>query len=160
MSLRSLLPFSTQPSDVTSASASPFASLQREIDRVFSEFGRGWPALGTDLTPRMDIIERNGTIEITAELPGLEEKDVEVTLSDDILTIRGERRQEKEQKDENRHVVERSYGAFSRSVQLPAGVKPEDIRASLSKGLLKVTLPKPVQMEASAKKIEVKAAAA
>ena len=81
MSLRSLLPFSTQPSDVTSASASPFASLQREIDRVFSEFGRGWPALGTDLTPRM------------AELPGLEEKDVEVTLSDDILTIRGERRQ-------------------------------------------------------------------
>jgi HSP20 family protein len=147
-----------------------FAALQSEIDRVFSDFSRGWPTLsGIDLArklnlpnvdfPRMDLKEKNGSIEITAELPGLEEKDVEVTLVDNVLTLKGEKKAEKEEKDENRYVMERSYGAFSRSIELPEGVKPEDVKASMAKGVLTVTLPKPQEAKPDAKKIEIQAAA-
>ena len=119
-------------SELARAEPHPFATLQREIDRLFADFARGWPTFaGTDPArrldlprvdlPRMDVTEKNGTIEITAELPGLEEKDVEVTLVDNVLTLKGEKRAEKEEKDESRFLVERSYGAFSRSVEVPEG---------------------------------------
>jgi HSP20 family protein len=108
-----------------------------------------------DPAPRMDVTEKNGIIEITAELPGLEEKDVEITLVDDVLTLKGEKKTEREEKSENRYLVERSYGAFSRSIELPEGVKPEDIKASMSKGVLTVTLPKPAQAVPEGRKIEI-----
>ena len=105
----------------------------------------------------MDVTETDKEIEITAELPGLEEKDVQVNLADNVLTIRGEKKAEKEEKDKNYRLVERSYGSFVRSLQLPDGVNANAIKASIDKGVLKVTVPKPAP--AQAKKIDVKAAA-
>jgi HSP20 family protein len=90
------------------------------------------------------------SLEITAELPGLEEKDVTIEVVDNVLTINGDKNVETGEETENRHMVERSYGAFSRSVELPAGVKPEDVTASLAKGVLTVTVPKPAQARGEA----------
>jgi len=106
---------------------------------------------------RMDVTETDKEIEISAELPGLEEKDVQVNVADILLTIRGEKKAEKEQKDKNSRLVERSYGLFERTLELPNGVNADAIEASISKGVLKVTVPKPAP--AHAKKIDVKSAA-
>lgn len=159
------LPFlSTGPKrpDISRDESNPFISLQREIDRVFSDFARGLPFFagreGRFETPRMDIREKNGTIEMTAELPGLEEKDVEITVVDGILTLRGEKKSEREEKDENRYLMERSYGSFVRSIELPAGVDPEKITAAMTKGVLTITIPRPPEAQPSSKKVEVKSA--
>ena len=146
---------------MTSPDLNPFTALQREIDRLFSDFTRGLPSFAaSNLTPRMDVTEREKEIEISAELPGMEQKDIEITLADNVLAIASEKKKaEKEEKDENRHIVERSYGSISRSIQLPSGIKAEDIQASMTNGVLKITLPKPVQRQQEAKKIEIKAAA-
>jgi HSP20 family protein len=138
-----------------------FMSLQHEIDRLFDDFTRGFPAFSTggaaELLPNLDVTETDKQIEITAELPGLEEKDVQVNLADNILTIRGEKKAEKEEKDKTYRLVERSYGSFVRSLELPEGVNADAIKASIEKGVLKVTVPKPTP--AQVKKIDVKAAA-
>lgn len=156
MNLRSLIPTGRDRSV-----ASPFMSLQREIDRLFEDFSRGFPTIAGNgaiaLMPSMDVTETDKEIEITAELPGLEEKDVQINVADNILTIRGEKKAEKEQKDKNYRLVERSYGSFERTLELPEGVNADAIKANISKGLLKVTVPKPAP--AQAKKIEVKSAA-
>ena len=135
--------------------------MQCEIDRLFEDFSRGFPTTAgngaTALMPSMDVTETDKEIEITAELPGLEEKDVQINIADNILTIRGEKKAEKEQKDKNYRLVERSYGSFERTLELPEGVNADAIKASISKGLLKVTVPKPAPTQA--KKIEVKSAA-
>ena len=160
MNLKSLIPVGRERgTDV----ANPFISLQREVERVFDDFTRGFPSLtafghnGGGLMPSIDVTETDKEIEITAELPGLEEKDVQINVADNILTIRGEKKAEKEEKDKNYRLVERSYGAFERSLELPAGVNADAIKASLAKGVLKVTVPKPAP--AQTKKIEVKSAA-
>jgi HSP20 family protein len=146
------------------AVAQPFISLQREIDRLFDDFTRGFPKLqtftagnGGMLTPRTNVTETDKEIEITAELPGLEEKDVQVNFADGVLTIRGEKKAEKEEKDKNYRLVERSYGSFERSIALPGGVKPEDVKATMAKGVLSVKVAKPVPVQS--RKIEVKSAA-
>lgn len=160
MNLKSLIPVGRDRS-VTTRESQPFATLQREIDRLFDDFTRGFPAFGTrgpqSLAPSIDVTETDKDIEITAELPGLEEKDVQINLADNVLTIKGEKKAEKEEKDKNYRLVERSYGSFSRSLELPAGVNPEDIKASIAKGVLTVTVPKPAP--AQSKTIPVKAAA-
>jgi HSP20 family protein len=159
MNLRSLIPVSRDRN--VARSDNPFISLQREIDRLFDDFTQGFPALsngGTaDLLPSMDVTETDKQIEITAELPGLEEKDVQVNVADNVLTIRGEKKAEKEEKDKAYRLVERSYGSFVRSLALPDGVNADTIKASIEKGVLKVTVPKPAP--AQVKKIEVKTAA-
>ena len=109
------------------------------------------------MLPTMDVAETDKEIEITAELPGLEEKDVQINVADNVLTIRGEKNAEKEQKDKNYRLIERNYGSFERSLELPDGVNADAIQASIDKGVLKVTVPKPAP--AQSKKIEVKAAA-
>jgi HSP20 family protein len=93
-------------------------------------------------TPRVDITEAKDSVSIKAEIPGLEAKDVEVSLSGDTLTIKDDKSQEKEEKNEHRHLLERTYGAFSRIVRLPAPVAAEKIKASFKNGVLTVTLPK------------------
>ena len=160
MKMPSLIPVGRE----RNAFAQPFVSLQREIDRLFEDFGRGFPSFaggnggnGGALVPSTDVTETDKEIEITAELPGLEEKDVQVNFADGVLTIRGEKKAEKEEKDKNYRLVERSYGAFERSIALPDGVKPEDVKATIAKGVLTVKVPKPAP--AQAKKIEVKSAA-
>ena len=137
----------------------PFEFLQSGIDRLYHDFANSFPTFQTRaLAPSMDVTENDKQIEITAELPGLEDKDVQVNVVDNVLTIRGEKKSEKEEhKDDNHWLLERSYGSFSRSITLPAGVTADDIKASIAKGVLTVTVPKPAP--AQAKKIEVKAAA-
>jgi HSP20 family protein len=143
--------------------------LRREVDRVFEEFSRGLPMFATptmmNIVPSVDVAETDKEIEITAELPGLERKDVEISLEDDVLTIRGEKKSESVQdnkKDKgsdnkNYHLTERSYGVFYRVLQLPPGIDPSTVKATMSNGVLKITIPKPAR--AQAKKIEVKEAA-
>jgi HSP20 family protein len=158
MNLKSLIPIGRD--HIARREPAPFAALQREIDRLFHDFARGWstfPTAETGLVPSVDVAESDKEIEITAELPGLEEKDVQINLADNVLTIRGEKKAEKEQKDKNYHLVERSYGSLSRSLELPEGVDADSIKASIAKGVLKVTVPKPAP--AQVKKVEVKSAA-
>lgn len=156
MNLKSLLPVGRD----RSVANSPFVSLQREIDRLFDDFTRGFPTFSGNgaagLMPSMDVSETDKEIEITAELPGLEEKDVQINMSDNLLTIRGEKKAEKEQKDKNYRIVERSYGSFERTFELPEDTNADAIKANISKGVLKVTVPKPAP--AQSKKIEVKSA--
>lgn len=159
MNLRSLIPVGRDRGVARRAVAEPFTSLQREIDRLFDDFTRGWPAFGgtAEMVPSMDVTETDKEIELTAELPGLQEKDVQINVADNVLTIKGEKKAEKEAEDKNYRVVERSYGAFARAIELPAGVDPDVIKASISNGVLKVTVPKPAP--AQVKKVEIKPAA-
>jgi len=136
-----------------------FGSLQREIDRLFDDFS---PAFATgrrmiDLKCKMDLADTAGGLELTVELPGLEEKDVNVTVSDGLLTVSGEKKFETDEKEKNYHFIERGYGAFSRSVHLPQGVVTDQIKAAMNRGVLKVEIPAPAKAEP--KKIAVEAGA-
>jgi len=158
MNLKSLIPVTRDRG--IARSDNPFMSLQREIDRLFDDFTSGFPAFTAgkaQLLPSIDVTETDKEIEITAELPGLEEKDVQINVADNLLTIRGEKKAEKEEKDKNYRLIERSYGSFERTLELPDGVNADAIKANIAKGVLKVTVPKPAP--AQSKKIEVKAAA-
>jgi HSP20 family protein len=157
MTLKSLIPVGTERA-VTRAASDPFSALQREIDRLFEGFSRSFSGFPMrDVMPKMDVSETDKEIEVIAELPGLEEKDIQLNLSDNMFTIRGEKKNEREEKEKDYHLVERSYGSFTRSVQLPDGVNADGIKAVMSKGVLKVTVPKPAP--AQAKKINIQAAA-
>ena len=150
---------------VTRPASNPFFALQQEIDRLFEGFSRGFAGFPSsfagfpsrELMPSMDLSETDKEIEITAELPGLEEKDIQLNVADNVLTVRGEKKNEREETKKDYHLVERSYGSFTRSVQLPDGVNADNIKAVMSKGVLKVTVPKPAP--AQTKKIDIKAAA-
>jgi HSP20 family protein len=132
--------------------------LHREIDRLFSDFAQGAGQNGLQsISPKIEISETDKAIEVTAEMPGLERKDVEISVDDDTLTIRGEKKVEEEKKDKNVQLSERSYGVFYRVLQLPPGIDPASIQATMSNGVLKLTIPKPAKSEP--KKIEVKEAA-
>lgn len=130
-----------------------FAPLQREFDRVLADFS------GFDLSdvfgpsPRMDLRETEGGVELTAELPGLTEDDIHIDLEDDVLTVSGEKKSSAETHDKGFRMVERRYGSFSRSVRLPAGVKADGIKASLKQGVLTVTAP--LEAGAAARKVAI-----
>jgi HSP20 family protein len=143
-----------------------FGPLQREVDRLFNDFTRGTGGNGGSmLMPSIDVSETDKEIEVAVDLPGLERKDVDISLENDVLTIRGEKKIEsksddkagKDAKDKTYHVAERSYGVFYRVIQLPPGIDPSKVQATMSKGVLKVTIPKPTRSAAA--KIEVKEAA-
>jgi HSP20 family protein len=125
----------------------PFSVLQSEIDRVFDNF-IPWRSGPDSFAPNMEVTETENNIEVTTELPGMDEKDVDIRIANDILTIRGEKRAEKDEKKKDYRLIERSYGAFERSLALPTGISPDAIRASMSKGVLKLTLPKPATSQA------------
>jgi HSP20 family protein len=116
---------------------------------MFDDAGRGWradePAATTSWSPSVDIFETEGEIVVKAELPGMDRKDIALHLENNVLSIRGERRFEKETKEENYHRIERSYGNFSRSFSIPATVDEEKIRADYKDGVLKIILPKKEQ---------------
>ena len=157
MTLKSLIPVGSERG-LTRAASNPFSVLQQEIDRLFEGFSRGFAGFPShELLPSMDLSETDKEIEITAELPGLEEKDIQLNVADNVLTIRGEKKNEREETKKDYHLVERSYGSFTRSIQLPDGVNADNIKAVMSKGVLKVTVPKPAP--AQTKKIDIKAAA-
>jgi HSP20 family protein len=154
----------------------PLESLRREIDRVFDEFDGGfwrsplyhpllslapfwrrelrWPS-----APAVDVTETDKAYEITAELPGMDEKNIEVKVVNDNLRIKGEKQEEKEEKKKDYYLQERRFGSFERSFALPEGVDADKIEASFRKGVLTVMLPKKPEAQKPEKKIEVKAAA-
>ena len=157
---RSLLPLGRSDPARTD---DPFAVLQRQMNRLFDDaFTSNFPAVrggnGAALSPSIDIKETDRAIEVEAELPGVDEKDVQVTLEDDVLTIKGEKKAEKEESRKGYYMSERSYGSFVRSFELPTGIEPDKVNATFSKGVLKITLPKPVGAQSKAKKIDVKTA--
>jgi HSP20 family protein len=139
----------------------PFFSLQQEMNRLFDDAFRsfGGPSAsaqkpaGGIVEARMNVSETDKELRICAELPGVDERDVDVTLDGDLLTIRGEKRFEQERGDEaeSYHIVERSYGSFQRSLQLPYAVNSEDVRAEFRNGVLTLTLPKSEQQQRSRK---------
>jgi HSP20 family protein len=115
------------------------------MDRLLEHFlgeaaGPDFP--GRTWEPRLDMSETKDTLTIKAELPGLDTKDLDVSVSGDVLTIKGERKQEKDEKDEQRHIIERSYGAFMRMLRLPAPVAADQIKANFKNGVLTISLPK------------------
>lgn len=158
MTLKSLIPV-MRNRPLAASEANPFLVLQQQIDRLFDGFSPTFTGRAAkDLTPTMDIAETEKDIEITVELPGMQEKDVQLNIADNILTIRGEKKNEREETKKDYHLVERSYGSFLRTVELPAGVNPDQVKAEMTKGVLKVAVPKPAPLQT--KRIDVKAAAA
>ena len=142
-----------------------------ELDRLFDFFGDFrfpmrslfdnepfWSANYSFKAPAVDVVEDDKSFKITAELPGLDAKNVEVATSGGMLTIKGEKTQKKEEKAKNYYLSERSYGTFARSFRLPESVDGDKIEAAFAKGILTVTLPKSASAQKSQKKIEVKAA--
>jgi HSP20 family protein len=153
----------------------PFENLRHEIDRLFDDFGDGFwhspfrasffdgapfrraeAALGA--MPAVDVSETDKAYEITAELPGMDEKNVDVKVANGILSIKGEKQEEKEEKKKDYYRRERSFGSFERSFSVPDGVDSDKIEASFKKGVLTVTLPKSADAQKAEKKIAVKAA--
>ena len=132
--------------------------LKREMDRLFDRFAEfkwdEWPTLG-QWAPSVDLKETKDDLVVKAEVPGMEPKDIQISLQENLLTIKGEKKQEKEEKDEHHHRVERSYGAFARSVRLPVGVDGSKVSATFKNGLLTVTLPKTPASKGTA--IQIKA---
>jgi HSP20 family protein len=142
----------------------PFVSFRREVDRMFDSFLDGFgtralaPAGWQGLNPAVDMRESDNELMITAEVPGVDEKDVEVTLTDNVLTIKGEKKAQHEQKNGDASYMERRYGAFSRSLRLPFAIKDEEIDAKYDKGVLTITIPKPAEAQTNVRRIEVKGA--
>lgn len=163
-SMRDLIPGS-QSRDVAQGRSSfehPMMTFQREVDRLFDDFWRGFGVsaergtMGGPFAPRIDLSEDDEAIVVTAELPGLEDKDVEVLLSDNVLTIKGEKKSEREEGDRGYSYKERSYGAFRRSLPFAGEVLEDKIEAAFKNGVLTVTLPKSPAAQQNVKKIEIK----
>jgi HSP20 family protein len=143
----------------------PFAEMRLEMDRVFDSFlGRslfGRPALfrrteaATTIAPNIDIRENDKEIILEAELPGIDEKDIEILVRDGVLSLKGEKKSEREDKKDNFHLVERSYGSFERSFRLPDSADEAQIKANFNKGVLRVVVPKRAEAVKSEKKIPI-----
>jgi HSP20 family protein len=136
---------------------SPFFDLEKEWRFDFPRFGR--ELAGFDFWPKVDLVMKEDEIVVTAELPGLDPKDIEVSIEGDILTIKGEKLEEKEVTEENRYVHERSYGKFQRRIPVPEGISADKMTASYDKGVLTVhvTLPEEKKLEPRHIPVEVKA---
>ena len=126
-------------------------SIHNEMGRLFDNWYKParYRAEGENLDwlPVVDILEANEHVEIRAEIPGLSEQDVQVSVTDDVLTLKGEKTQESEENDQKYHRVERSYGRFQRSFTLPANLNPEDIKAKFTNGVLTVSIPKAKEVQ-------------
>ena len=157
MPMRSLIPQTWNRNTPAAMRQDPFLSLRYEMDRLLDSFNS--PSAGLpDISPRVDVCEADNEIDIEAELPGLDEKDIDVTLSGDMLTIRGEKKTDKQQKKNNYYVSERSYGSFSRCIGLPFDADPNKITAKFDKGVLHIAIPKPENVTAKTAKIPIKSA--
>ena len=132
------------------------ARLEREMEEMFGRMPTLWGDAERGWAPAVDMVDRKDEIALLVDLPGLTEKDVEVTVQDGTITIKGERKAETEEKKDDDYYCERSYGSFLRSLPLPTGVEAEKVKATFKNGVLEVHLPK--VPEAKGKKIEVKAA--
>ncbi len=143
-----------------------FSAMRDEMDRMFERFDTGWPSAlrrtggaggaGSMVVPELDVRENGQAFVIEAELPGVEEKDVTVTLANGMLTIKGEKRDEREEKDETYYRSERSFGAFERTLRLPDTIDDSQVEARFDKGVLTITAPKRPEAVKSERKIEIR----
>ena len=152
----------------------PFESLRRDVDRLFEEFTMSpfrlpfrrpafdiepfWAPESWMAVPPVDFVERDNGFEVHADLPGMDEKDIEVKVAGGVLTIKGEKHEDKEEKKPDFHLRERRFGSFLRSLRVPEGVDVDKIEATFKKGVLTVTLPKTAEAQKPTKTIEVKGA--
>ncbi|RMH04762.1 MAG: Hsp20/alpha crystallin family protein [Nitrospirae bacterium] len=145
----------------------PVVRLHQQIDQLFDEFFRGFPfspfrrldeppTIGGLILPRVDIAESKKQYTITVEVPGVDEKDIDITLAEGTLTIRGEKRYEKEESDEQYHRVERSYGAFQRVISLPTDADEDKVEAKFKNGVLTITVGKNPNAKPPVRKIAIK----
>ena len=145
-----------------------FAAMRDEMDRMFERLEHGlprWPSLIRPsngnvamVVPELDVRESTTSITVEAELPGVDEKDISVTMANGVLTIKGEKKQTKEEKSENVYLAERSYGSFERSLRLPESIDEAKVDAKFDKGILKVTCAKKPEAVKANRKIEIKKA--
>ncbi len=135
-----------------------FERIQREMDRFWDSFFEGGlRKRGEEVAewfPLLDVSETKNDLVVKTEVPGLDPKDIEISLTEGVLTIKGEKKQEKEENEENYHLIERSFGSFSRSIRLPREVQADKISASYKNGVLKIVLPK--SEEAKKREIKIK----
>ena len=138
----------------------PFEGFRREIDRLFEDFGRSFwqPSRRSSTGPAVDVVESENAYELKAEMPGMDEKNIEVKVANGNLTIKGEKQEEKEEKKKDYYLQERKFGSFERSFSIPEGVDTDKIEAAFKNGVLNVTLPKKLEAQKPAKNIEVKGA--
>ena len=165
MDIRDLVPWGRERGvSAPRGRVDPFSSLHREMNRMIEDFGQSFdlsPWYGGDregFHPRTDVRETDDSILVTAEMPGLEEKDFELNLTEGFLTLKGEKRHDHEEKEEGAvHRVERGYGSFQRTIQLPCEVVAEEATAEFRNGVLTVALPKAPSAQRPVHRIEVKA---
>lgn len=167
MQISDLIPWSRDkdksPANGESRSSNPLAMLQRDINQIFDDFWHRVESGGSGRTnpvgmfgPSTNVSETDTGVEVAVELPGMTESDIEVSLSGEAITIRGEKKLEHEERRKGVYMSERSYGAFYRTIPLPTGVDPEKAEASFKRGVLTVTLPKSPEAQAKVKRIPVK----
>jgi HSP20 family protein len=168
MQRRSLLPsaFGGLTTPLPRHGSDPFLALHREMNRLFDEAFRGFGlseggtspealASGGVAVPRIDVSETDQDLTVFVELPGVDQNDVEITLTDDVLTIRGEKKARTENQQQNYHVMERSYGSFARAIRLPFAVNPDQVQATFKDGVLSVALPKPAEAQQKERRIQI-----
>ncbi len=141
----------------------PFVAFRREMDRIFDDFFAGTAprdphSAWLGLTPAVDVSETDKEIVVTAELPGVTDRDIEVTLAGEVLTIKGEKRSQHEEKNGDSTYMERRFGSFSRSVRLPFDAGEEKLDAQFTNGVLTIRLPKPAELQRPVRRIEVRRA--
>lgn len=169
LTMRGLIPWS-RDRDIAAGRAAehPLMSFQRDMNRLFEDLWRGFDApvpsrsegmAATMISPRIELKERDAEIEVCAELPGLKENDVEVTVTDNVLSIRGEKKLERKEEEKGYTYSERSYGAFERRIPLDAEILADRVEAKFADGLLTVTLPKNPVSRGHARRIPIGSAA-
>jgi HSP20 family protein len=143
---------------------SPVMAIQNEMNRLFDQFFAdpftmlpiASSRFGADFTPRVDVSESDTATVVTAELPGMDEKDIQIEIDRDALVISGEKKNETEEKSKNYHRIERSFGSFQRVIPLMNEVDDEKVEAIFKNGILTVTIPKPVSSQKTTRKISIK----
>jgi len=162
MTLRELNPFSKRSVPVKRDTENPFGLLRYDMDTLFNDFFRGFdidPVFGrhtATFSPKVDVTESDKEIRVSAELPGMDEHDIDITLNHDFLTIKGEKREENEDKGKDYYRMERSYGSFCRSIPIPVEIETDKVKASFRKGILTIKIPKSQKSIEEKKKITVK----
>jgi len=152
----------SKSSPKTPARPSTFDVLQQQIDQLFDDFSRGFPwpdfsPMGEPaMLPAMELTHSDKSVSLSVELPGVEEKDIDISVAGDTLTVSGEKKSETERKNGDRHVTERSYGSFSRSVGLPFDIDPDLVEARFDNGVLKLEIGKPAHARETTRKIAIK----
>lgn len=160
MALKDLLP-TTRSSEVREDHGNPFESFRQELNRMFENF---FSEMGSEpyrealsrFSPHVDVKETEKDVRISAELPGIDAKDLEISISENVLTLHGEKKGEKEEKEDRYYSRERSYGSFHRDISLPAPVDSDKATATFKHGVLIVVIPKRTNIKEKSKKIEVK----